>query len=86
MKGRTHVGWSWEWTKRSGVTEWETLKGPENHKEGWDIKLVERVTCIRKMKVAYDILIRSPQGRRRRCGHEEKINIYFKEANCEDVD
>jgi len=52
MKGRTHVGWSWEWTKRSGVTEWETVKGPENRKVEWDIQLVECVTCIRKMKVA----------------------------------
>jgi hypothetical protein len=52
MKGRTHVSWSWERIKRSGVTEGETLKGPENHKVKWDIKLVERVKGMRKMKVA----------------------------------
>jgi hypothetical protein len=52
MKGQRHVSVSWEWIRRSGVTEWQALKGPENHKVEWDIKWVERVTCIRKMKVA----------------------------------
>ena len=81
MKGWTHVSWSWKWIKRSGVT----LKGPANHKVEWDIKSVERVTCIRKMKVAYSILKGIPQGRRCRCRLKKKIKIYLKETGCEDI-